>query len=77
MKETAKFGKTLSVDLFFYPHEEGEFSDDIIIRTNAGDFTVACTGKRLATRGSSITVIWKTSATDGAPTTETETETHG
>lgn len=51
VKETAKFGKTLSVDLFFYPHEEGEFSDDIIIRTNAGDFTVACTGKTLSNKG--------------------------
>lgn len=51
VKGTAKFGKTLSVNLFFYPHEEGEFSDNITIRTNAGDFNVACSGKTLSNKG--------------------------
>lgn len=50
VKETAKFGNSLSVSLFF-PHEEGDFSDNIIIRTNAGDFKVACTGKTLSNKG--------------------------
>lgn len=51
VKETAKFGNSLSVSLFFFPHEEGDFSDNIIIRTNAGDFKVACTGKTLSNKG--------------------------
>ena len=49
--ETAAYGKTIPVTLFFYPKEKGVFSNNIIIRTNAGDFTVACTGKTLDDTG--------------------------
>ena len=49
--ETASFGNTLDVTLFFYPQEKGEYNGDVIIRTNAGDFKVSCTGKTLDDTG--------------------------
>ena len=43
-QNTAKFGSTLSVELWFYPSETGTFDKDLTIKTTAGDFTVACHG---------------------------------
>ena len=40
----ANFGSTLSIELWFYPSEKGEFSEDLTIQTTAGDFTVHCKG---------------------------------
>ena len=41
----AKFGNTLSVELWFYPSEKGEFNGDVTLQTTAGDFIVHCSGK--------------------------------
>lgn len=48
---SAQFGGSLSIPLFFYPTEQGEFSDNITICTNAGKFVVACTGKTIDDTG--------------------------
>lgn len=42
---TANYGSTLSIELWFYPTEKGEYANDMTIKTNAGDFTVKCSGK--------------------------------
>ena len=43
-KETATFGSTLSVELWFYPGAKGTFDKSVTIKTSAGDFDVACHG---------------------------------
>lgn len=40
----AKFGNSLSVELWFYPAEKGEFTGDLTLQTTAGDFVVHCSG---------------------------------
>jgi hypothetical protein len=40
----ATFGNSISVELWFYPGQKGEFSKDLTIKTTAGDFVVHCTG---------------------------------
>lgn len=43
--DSAAFNKTLDVTLWFFPSEEGDYSDSLTIYTNAGAFKVACAGK--------------------------------
>ena len=40
----AKFGNSLTVELWFYPAEKGEFTGDLTLQTTAGDFVVHCSG---------------------------------
>lgn len=42
--DSAQFSKTLDVTLWFYPSAPGEYKDSLTIKTNAGDFKVACEG---------------------------------
>ncbi len=42
--DSAQFSKSLDVTLWFYPTAPGEYQDSITIKTNAGDFKVACEG---------------------------------
>lgn len=48
---TAAFSKTLDVTLWFYPDEVGDYKDSITIKTNAGDFKVACEGVAKSSEG--------------------------
>ena len=47
----AEYGESAVVNLYFHPLEKGDFSGDVVIKTNAGDFTVHCTGKTLDDKG--------------------------
>lgn len=50
-KDSASFGNKLEVELWFYPGEEGEFTGQATIQTNAGDFTVDCSGATKSSKG--------------------------
>ena len=47
----ASYGSSAVVDLYFQPTEKGTFTGDVTISTNAGDFTVHCSGKTLDDTG--------------------------
>ncbi len=49
--DSAQFSKSLDVTLWFYPTAPGEYSDTLTIKTNAGDFKVACTGVAKSSEG--------------------------
>lgn len=42
--DSAQFLKTLDVTLWFFPTAVGDYKDSLTIKTNAGDFKVACEG---------------------------------
>lgn len=42
--DSAAFSKNLTVTLWFYPSAPGAYKDSLTIKTNAGDFKVACEG---------------------------------
>lgn len=42
--DSVQFSKTLDVTLWFFPTAPGEYKDSITIKTNGGDYKVACEG---------------------------------
>lgn len=40
----AQFNRTIEVGIWFYPEEEGDFTGDVVFKTNAGDVVINCHG---------------------------------
>ena len=47
----AAFDSNLDIELWFYPSEPGKFEGSVTIKTNAGDFTVDCSGVARSSEG--------------------------
>lgn len=50
-KGSANFDDNLDVELWFFPEEEGKFTGNVTIVTNAGDFIVKCNGETKSRKG--------------------------
>lgn len=41
----AQFNHTIEVGIWFFPEEEGDFTGDVVFKTNAGDVVISCHGE--------------------------------
>lgn len=41
----AQFNNTIEVGIWFFPEEEGDFTGDVVFKTNAGDVVISCHGE--------------------------------
>lgn len=50
----ANFSQSIEVGIWFFPSEAGEYEDDVVFETTAGDITIHCFGTALSSDGTLI-----------------------